>query len=229
MATPKYKNIKFGPGAFNEKNAESEWFIEQRAPYSGVPGTVAWDIITTYSSGDAILYQGISYNSLQAANTGNQPDISPLWWSPVDGKDGDVWMEIPAAAYPIGGGDVELYLKANNTWQGVKGTPVTVALVDGQLTPAVAFEFPASTFRYAKVEYTIKRGSGHGRKRKGMFEILNDGTSPNPVYSHEYNEIGNDVNVPFIIDYSGGKVRVLYTSVLEGVVIECKYVVKGWA
>ena len=179
MAIAKYKSIKFGPGSYTNKNGESEWFIEQRAPV----------------------------------------DIT-------DGKDGDVWVQVPVAGFPAGGADVEMYIKSSNAWQGIKGTPVIVSLTDGQVASAVALEIPAAAFRYAKVEYTVKRSVG--RKRKGTLEILNDGSSPNPTYSHEYIELGSNVNVPFTVDYSGGKVRVLYTSTLEGIAIECKYTIKGW-
>lgn len=37
--------------------------------------------LTTYNVGDIVRYSGVNYVSLQASNTGNQPDISPTFWS----------------------------------------------------------------------------------------------------------------------------------------------------
>jgi hypothetical protein len=228
MATAKYKSIKFGPGSYANKNGESEWFIEQRAPYSGIPGTVIWSVSTTYFTGDAVTYKGISYNAI-SGNIGQQPDITPFVWSQVDGKDGDVWIQVPVAGFPLGGSDVEMYMKANNAWQGIKGTPTYVSLLENPLpnAPVVAFEIPAGAFRYAKIEYTVSRNNNIARQRKGTFEILNDGSNLN--YSNEFVELGNDVNTYFTLNCSAGKVRVLYTNDTEGTTVDIKYTVKGWA
>lgn len=42
-----------------------------------------WVVGTTYALDDIVEYDGITYISLQATNTGNQPDTSPLWWDVV--------------------------------------------------------------------------------------------------------------------------------------------------
>jgi hypothetical protein len=236
MAHPKFRKIKFGPTVVNgspladDKNGESEWFIEQRAPYDGIPATVVWGVSTPYNVNDAVLYNGISYNAL-VNNIGITPGTDPLTWKQVDGKDGDVWIQVPFSGFPAGGTDVEMYMKANGSWQGLKGTPISVIIPENPLpnAPIVAFEIPAAAFRYAKIEYTVKRGNGDSRKRKGTFEILNDGSSPNPQYSHEFIEIGTDVNVFFTVDYSSGNVRILYTTIFDGTTIDVQYNVKGWA
>ena len=44
-------------------------------------GAPAYVGATTYAKDDYVTYGGITYRSLAAANTGNQPDISPAWWS----------------------------------------------------------------------------------------------------------------------------------------------------
>lgn len=40
----------------------------------------AFAMLTTYSKGDGVSYNGSSYISLTDGNTGNQPDISPAFW-----------------------------------------------------------------------------------------------------------------------------------------------------
>lgn len=228
MALPKYRGIKLGPGSFSDLTGECELFVEARSPNNGTPGTVEWDVGSTYNIGDAVVYEGLSYNSLVGSNLGNQPDTSPSEWKPVDGKDGDIFIQVPSAGFPAGGGDVDIFLKVDTVWRALAETsPPTVALVDGQLSEATAVELPAGIFPFAEISYTVKRGSGHSRKRKGVFTILNDGSTVE--YSHEFDEIGADVNVPFSVDIAGGLIRLRYTSVLEGSAIELKYSVKGWA
>jgi len=227
MATPKYRGLKLGPNNFNNKSFESEVFVEARGPLNGTAGSLDWSAGTTYGLGDAVLYEGLSYNSLILGNIGNQPDTSPTEWVLVDGKDGDVWIQTPAAGFPAGGSDAELYIKSAEIWRPLSGAnPVTVALNDGQIALETAFEYPAGALPFAIVEYTVRRGSGHSRKRHGYFVILNDGGSHSET--HEFEEIGADVNVPFSIDIFGGNVRLRYTSTLETSAIELRYSVKGW-
>jgi hypothetical protein len=229
MALPKYSGIKLGPGALNNQSYESQVYVEVGSPKNGTPGTVDWAIGNTYIVDAAVLYNGVSYNSLTSGNVGNQPDISPTFWSKVDGKDGDIWIQVPSAGFPSGGGDVELWLKANTVWRSVAETsPVTVSLVDGQLTDASALEYPKSALPYALINYTVRRGSSHDRKRAGTLLILND-TSGVVTHTHTFDEIGSDVNVPFTVDLLGSKIRVRYTSAAESFPIEMRYSIKGWA
>ena len=47
------------------------------------PWGVAYNPTGTYSAGEYCTYSGLKYKSIQSLNSGNQPDISPLWWSAV--------------------------------------------------------------------------------------------------------------------------------------------------
>jgi len=49
-------------------------------PYIAPVSNPAYVAGTTYGAGDLVSYGGFAWKSLQAANTGNQPDISPTWW-----------------------------------------------------------------------------------------------------------------------------------------------------
>lgn len=40
----------------------------------------AWVVGTTYAANAVVSYLGRNWTSVQAANTGNTPDTSPLWW-----------------------------------------------------------------------------------------------------------------------------------------------------
>jgi hypothetical protein len=229
MALPKYSGIKLGPGAINNQSYESQIYVEVGSPKNGEAATVAYDSGTTYSVDAPVLYNGVSYNSLQAGNLNNQPDISPLFWVEVDGKDGDIWIQVPSAGFPSGGGDTEIWLKTNKVWVAVAETsPVTVSLVDGQLTDTSALEYPKTTLPFALITYTVRRGSSHDRKRAGTLLILND-TSGVVTHTHTFDEIGSDVNVPFTVDLLGSRIRVRYTSAAEGFPIEMRYSIKGWA
>ena len=227
MATPKYRDIKLGPGNFNNQDLESHIYVEAFTPRDGTPGTVNWGATTTYALNEPVLFEGQSYNSLINSNIGNQPDISPAEWGPVDGKDGDVWIQVPAAGFPTGGDDSEIYLKVNKIWRPLSfSNPITKNLVDGQLTTEVAAEYPATLFPYAVLEYTVRRGSGHNRKRSGLMIILSD--SATVSYTHETNDIGADVNCPFSVSVSAGVVSLNYTSTLEAIPIELRYILRGW-
>jgi len=43
----------------------------------------AWDIATTYSAGESVIYQHRVYTSLAAANLAQQPDIAASWWQKI--------------------------------------------------------------------------------------------------------------------------------------------------
>jgi hypothetical protein len=44
------------------------------------PSETVWDPLATYPAGTAISWNSFSWVSLQAMNTGNQPDTSATWW-----------------------------------------------------------------------------------------------------------------------------------------------------
>jgi collagen type I alpha len=46
-----------------------------------VPEEPAWAATTTYAANAIVLYNSVTYTSLQAANLNHQPDTSPTWWS----------------------------------------------------------------------------------------------------------------------------------------------------
>ena len=39
---------------------------------------------TAYALNDCVTYNGVGYMSIQAANTGHAPDVSPTWWQPFN-------------------------------------------------------------------------------------------------------------------------------------------------
>src|SRR5581483_2592983 len=48
---------------------------------AGLVWKAAWSTTATYNVGDAVSYNGASYVSLVASNTGNQPSNSPTYWN----------------------------------------------------------------------------------------------------------------------------------------------------
>ncbi len=181
-----------------------------------------WDIGTTYAQYNVVEYSGRVYRSKIASNTGNQPDTSPNQWETlyVGVKDGDI-------AFVVNGSASMVQQRVSGAWTVLGDSPATLTLTDGQLTPTPAFVYLGSTKAFGKMEYTIRRGTGHGRKRKGVMNILSD-TLTQVEHDHYFNDIGADVNVWLSVDMSGGNVRVLYTSGLEGTAIEMRYTLKGW-
>lgn len=51
--------------------------------YAPVPGGIdtEWTAATVFPEHWWVLFNGVYYRSIQPANTNNQPDISPLWWT----------------------------------------------------------------------------------------------------------------------------------------------------
>lgn len=181
-----------------------------------------WAGGTTYAQYNVVEYSGRVFRSKIAGNLGNQPDVSPNEWETlyVGPKDGDV-------AIILDGANSSISQRISSNWTVSGNTTVIVALADGQVSPADAFVFVGSNLAFAKVEYTLKRGTGEGRKRKGLFNVLND-TATTVEYDHQFTDIGADVNVYMFWDMSGGNVRLRYTSGAEAVAIELKYTLQGW-
>jgi hypothetical protein len=181
-----------------------------------------WTAITTYAQYNVVEYSGKVYRSKVASNLNLQPDTNPNSWEVLysSPKDGDV-------AFIINGASSQILQRKGTVWSDITGQPLTISLTDGQLVATDAFVFLGSQLPFAKVEYTVKRGSGEGRKRKGEYNILND-ASLAFEYDHEFLDIGVFVNVTFSWAMSAGFVRLRYTSVNEGSPIELKYSLRGW-
>lgn len=182
-----------------------------------------WDIGTSYSQYNVIEYSGRVYRSKINANLANQPDTSPNQWETlyIGVKDGDV-------AFVIQGATSTILQRAGGVWVDLGRTPIAISLVDGQLTPADAIVFVGSDKSWAKIEATVRRGVGHGRKRKSLYNVLNDNASV-IEYDHTFTDIGLDINVTFTWAMAGGNVHMQYVSDLEGVAIEMTYSLLGWS
>jgi hypothetical protein len=181
-----------------------------------------WVNSTTYAQYNVVEYSGRMYRSKIAGNIGNQPDISPNQFEVlyINPKDGDVCIV-------VSGTSSTMLQRSGSSWGIVSDQPAIISLTDGQISATPAFVFLGSTKTFSILKYTIKRGSGQGRKRRGEMNILNDGSST-VEYDHEFNEIGSDINVPVYLDMSGSNVRFMYTSAAEGVSVELKYTLTGW-
>lgn len=180
-----------------------------------------WSNLTSYAQYNVVEYSGKVYRSKVAGNLGNQPDTSPNQWETLynDVKDGDL-------AFVYNGINSTVLQRASGIWTSVGGTPVAVALVDGQVSPAVAFSYPAS-FRRAIIKFSITRGTD-ARIKEGTWEVLNDGVS-NVEYSEEFTTMGADVNVSDAgFAFNGSNIEWSYTSANEGVGITLHWQMKGW-
>jgi len=181
-----------------------------------------WDVGISYGQYNVVEYSGRVYRSKVVGNLANQPDLSPNQWETlyIGPKDGDF-------AFVIAGANSTILQRVAGAWSNLGAAPATVALVDGQVAPAPAIVFLGSSRAFAKAEYTLRRGSGQGRKRRGQFNALNDTISV-IEWDHQFNEIGSDVNAWLFWDMNAGNARLMYTSGLEGVTLELKYTLKGW-
>lgn len=215
MALQKIDTLALGRGAITDNTNAAIVFSANNL-------VDVWSNAVSYSQYNVVEYSGRIYRSKVNANLNLQPDTNPNSWETlyIGPKDGD-------AAFVISGSNSTVLQRVNSIWSPISGQPLTIALNDGQVAPATAFVFLGSTKAFGQVEYTLKRGGGHGRKRRGVFNVLND-TATSIDYDHEFNDIGIDVNVYLFWDMSGGNARLQYTSGTEGVAIQLKYILRGW-
>lgn len=216
MSAYKTEVIIIGTGSINS-NATSPQITSSNVAIT------TWSSAVTYALGNLVEYSGGVYRSLQNANTNNTPAPGSSFWETalVTVKDGDIVLV-------TNGASSDILIRNNGLWVSLANIPATVALVDGQIAPAAAITYNAATLPYAKIEYTIRRGSGHGRKREGTYYIINDGAT-GIQFRHAFSTIGSDVQAPFTPVISGGNIMINYTSVSEGNAIELKYTLRGWA
>jgi hypothetical protein len=185
-----------------------------------------WSSATTYAQYNVVEYSGVIYRSKISSNTNNEPDTNPNDWETlyIGPKDGDVCIVVN------GTGSTVLQRKSG-LWQALVAAPIVVPLVDGQPTPTPAVVFIGNSLTFAKVEYTLARGTypAAGRTRKGLFNVLNDGVVSDVEYDHTFNDIGTDVAAWLTWGYSGANVQLLYTSVTNGVPLYLEYTIAGWS
>jgi hypothetical protein len=185
---------------------------------------ITWSSLTNYAQYNCVEYASKVYRSKIAGNLNNQPNISPNQWEVLYSgtKDGDI-------AVVVAGSGSNLYQRVLGVWSALGGTPATIALNDNQVTPADAIVFVGLSSAWAKIEYTIRRGAGHARKRKGELNILNNTIVTDLTYGHTFMDFGTDIGVSLTVVPSGTNVAVKYTSTNESVAIEMKWLLsQGW-
>jgi len=234
MAKQKFQGLRLGDGSLLDRDIESEVFVANFAPTGGTVSDSIWNSVTSYAINQNVTFQNRYWKSLVAANLGNQPDTSPTEWEEIHGKDGDVWIQTPAAGFPDGGTDVQMYLKTNSYWVPISpANPFTAYLNDNQAAAATAFSYPLSLFPMVELTYTIRRdvipaiSPSYGKYRQGTYRILYNGVDLD--WTHEFSEVGNDIGVSLTFDVNSGNVRVRYTSTSQAQGIEMRYVIRGWS
>jgi hypothetical protein len=173
----------------------------------------------TYGQYNVVEYGSNLYRSIAGGNLGNQPDISPTLWAPelLAVHDGDIHI--------VNNGTIsDIQQRIGGAWASIVGQPIKVTLTDN--TSGVAFTYSAGNLPYAEINYTIIRGTSNSNKRQGKIIILNDGGTLQ--YSHEFNEIGIDVDVALSLAVGGGSVSISHVTGLYGLNAELSYTVEGW-
>jgi hypothetical protein len=217
MALTKVDSLALGRGSLSD-NSNAVICFTSNAPVA------LYSAFISYAQYNCVEYSGKVYRSKIGSNNNNQPDISPSQWEVLYSgvKDGDV-------SFIVAGPESTVSQRVAGSWAALGGIPVTVALTDGQIAPTDAIVFVGMTKSWAVIDYTIRRGSGQGRKRRGKFNILNDTVVSDVEYDHEFSEIGLDVDVVLSVVASGANVSVQYTSGLEATAIELKWMLsQGW-
>lgn len=235
MALQKFERLRLGAGNIQQKDGECELFVSKNEPRNGsIAGATSYAAANSYSIGNVVIYKTEYYVSLTNGNIGNAPDTSPLQWSLINGKDGDIWIKVPDVAdYRAGGSDVEMYIKNNGNWVAVtNANPLTVILNDGVVVPTVTISYPAVLLPYAQIKYTLRRDvipavvPSYAQIQEGNMSIITDGSAANFV--HDYSSNGIEIGVDFSVAVNAGNVEISYTSNAQTKDIEFRYILKGW-
>lgn len=216
MALQKTEALSLGTGSLLDHSKSIVAFSS--------PNEIAiWSSSAIYQANETVEYSNTIWRSVTTNTSSTPTDTNPNWQIIYKNcKDGDV-------CFVFNGLTSNIMQRAGSVWLKYKQTSLQVnpPLIDGQITPASAITFIGSDSYFSKLEYTIKRGAGEGRKRAGAMNILNDGTNL-LNYDHEFTEIGTDIQVWITPIISAGTVQIQYTSVAEGNPISMSYMLKGW-
>lgn len=234
MATQKLSGIRLGAGNLAQKNGEAEVIVNTRLPYSGrLDGIAEWVNSTPYSYDQPVTYKGIQYKSTipgSSSNTGNVPTVSG--WTQVDGKDGDIWVQVPpGATYSTSSGSVGIFQKINGVWSALSASSALGVKLSNNST-GVCLTFVGLSFPYAEIRYTLRRQiypevtPNYAQSRQGVFIVQNDGS--NITHSHEYQDFGNDVGCTLTPSLNSSNVIFTYVSDDQGKPLEFKFSISGW-
>lgn len=184
-----------------------------RIPFDGFAASTAWADITAYIVNQAVIFQGNYYNAVTnhlSAQGVNDPGSDTYdsfgigtFWKQVDGNDGDMWFRVSGLASST-------YQKANNAWVQLTSNFSGAAIpLNDSATGDLAFAYPASAFRTAKIEYFIQ--SPGGNYQRGIMTVVNDGVD---AFGNESGiaEINTDLGIDFLYSVSGSNVEVSYNS-----------------
>ncbi len=127
---------------------------------------------TTYNNSDVVLASGIAYISIQAANTGNTPASSALWWTPLPVG---ISLASLSATAPL----------AYNNSTGVFSMPVATGSVDGYIS-----HIDWTTFNGKQPSGTY---AGVGNCTSGQFGTGTATGSTQPCAQVQYSQLGGSV------------------------------------
>jgi hypothetical protein len=215
MALSKFDVLSLGRGSLTDNSNAA--FIFSSNIIVGLYGSG-----TTYAQYNVVESSGVMYRSKISSNTGNTPSSSPSDWETlyVGPKDGDL-------AVVINGATSSIMQRRDGIWVDLGGQASTVVLADNQPTATDALVFVGSQYSFAKIEYTLTRGSGQGQKRAGTYNVLNDNSS-DVEYDNGFTDIGADIGVTVTWMITGGNVHMQYTSTNQGQALVLKYNIAGW-
>jgi len=235
LATQKITQLRLGAGNLNQFYGETAFLVGQRAPLSGsIQGITDWNSATPYSFNQPVTYLGVQYKSTIpgiATNLNNIPTVTG--WVQVDGKDGDLWIQVPPGTnYTFNSSLVGLFQKSNGLWLPM-GDSATFAYKILDNTSGTVFTYPALLLPYANFVYTLRRQTypevtpNYSQEKQGTYIIQNDGS--NLSYTHQFQEIGNDVGCTITPTLSGANVNMNYVASNQGQDLEFQFNLSGWA
>lgn len=210
MAIEKVGILAIGPNNIRNNTATSRVFS------SNIQMDI-WDTGDSYVLDDCAEYGGVVWKCI-LAHTNQTPSVSIYWEALLTGvHDGDIAIAVT--------GTMDIRQRISGAWISIVQRPLTLPLLDNQVSPVQIFTYSAASFLDVFLDYEILRGNGN--MEGGSLRILTDG-SANVNFSHDFTRLIGDPQVALIPTISVGNIVISYTSNAQASPITFKYSLRVW-
>lgn len=113
-ATTRGADVYTSTASVRQADVSSYGLIYTNIPENDFP---LWSNSSTYgvdvAGSNSVIYNHVKYASLQASNTGHQPDISPTWWSVIGATNAYAMFDTQVGTQTVGtvGGHIVVYVQ----------------------------------------------------------------------------------------------------------------------
>lgn len=200
--------VKLGPGG-------SVSYKDPVATTGDLPtvGNSIGDIRAVIDNNTLYIWDGAAWNSTGGGGGGGSPGgpSGSIQFNSAGTFAGDAQLEWDSTGKFI-----------NLNGLAIKALSSTVSLVDNQSSPTTAFTYPAASYNFSVIEYSLTRNTS---KQVGMLFVANDSSSA--TLTNAFADL-NISGVTFSATVSGGNVEIQYTTTSNGFNAFLRYSIRQW-